>query len=221
MNLPIETLPFILLLSIIVTTILLGRWLRRRDKPQRYRQFYLGICLSNTLLLGAFVVQFWWFGSRLNVSTGILIGAMALSTIQYLYLAFRRRTPREVLLNYAADTTRCGQCDYDLTGNVSGICPECGWRIPPEPPRVERPGWVFWWQGWDIDYLENWKKSLTNMVIICLMFIALSGWGAYRGYMGVFVIGGVMAAHFAINLVRVIAYAVRVRRNPSEARTEA
>jgi hypothetical protein len=21
---------------------------------------------------------------------------------------------------------RCGQCGYDLTGNVSGVCPECG-----------------------------------------------------------------------------------------------
>ena len=26
----------------------------------------------------------------------------------------------------------CGQCAYDLTGNVSGICPECGWKIPPD-----------------------------------------------------------------------------------------
>jgi hypothetical protein len=24
----------------------------------------------------------------------------------------------------------CGNCDYDLTGNVSGICPECGTPIP-------------------------------------------------------------------------------------------
>lgn len=26
----------------------------------------------------------------------------------------------------------CGQCDYNLTGNVSGMCPECGTRIPEE-----------------------------------------------------------------------------------------
>ncbi len=25
----------------------------------------------------------------------------------------------------------CGACDYDLTGNVSGRCPECGTEIPP------------------------------------------------------------------------------------------
>lgn len=24
----------------------------------------------------------------------------------------------------------CGICEYNLTGNVSGICPECGWKIP-------------------------------------------------------------------------------------------
>ena len=23
----------------------------------------------------------------------------------------------------------CGSCGYNLTGNVSGICPECGWRL--------------------------------------------------------------------------------------------
>ena len=25
---------------------------------------------------------------------------------------------------------RCGQCGYDLRGNVSGCCPECGTAIP-------------------------------------------------------------------------------------------
>ena len=24
---------------------------------------------------------------------------------------------------------RCHKCGYDLTGNVSGRCPECGWRV--------------------------------------------------------------------------------------------
>ncbi len=29
-------------------------------------------------------------------------------------------------------TTRCGGCRYDLTGNQSGTCPECGMPIPSE-----------------------------------------------------------------------------------------
>ncbi|MCC7291691.1 MAG: hypothetical protein IT449_06490 [Phycisphaerales bacterium] len=28
------------------------------------------------------------------------------------------------------DFNRCADCEYDLTGNVSGRCPECGWRLP-------------------------------------------------------------------------------------------
>jgi uncharacterized RDD family membrane protein YckC len=30
----------------------------------------------------------------------------------------------------------CRDCGYDLTGNVSGRCPECGWQIPVETRRV-------------------------------------------------------------------------------------
>ena len=33
---------------------------------------------------------------------------------------------------------RCRRCDYDLTGNVSGICPECGLEIP-KPPTLSEP----------------------------------------------------------------------------------
>ena len=34
---------------------------------------------------------------------------------------------------------RCPQCNYDLTGNVSGTCPECGRKVPQsaaEPPEA-------------------------------------------------------------------------------------
>lgn len=29
----------------------------------------------------------------------------------------------------APDFAICAYCDYDLTGNVSGRCPECGWKL--------------------------------------------------------------------------------------------
>jgi len=31
------------------------------------------------------------------------------------------------------DTPHCPRCDYDLTGNVSGVCPECGESISTSP----------------------------------------------------------------------------------------
>ena len=33
----------------------------------------------------------------------------------------------------------CPNCDYDLTGNVSGICPECGTKIAASPQSSPRP----------------------------------------------------------------------------------
>jgi len=29
------------------------------------------------------------------------------------------------------DTTKCPVCRYSLLGNISGVCPECGWKLPP------------------------------------------------------------------------------------------
>lgn len=40
----------------------------------------------------------------------------------------------------------CQSCGYNLTGNVSGRCPECGQSMsaPPAEPRVRNPKHVFW-----------------------------------------------------------------------------
>jgi len=40
--------------------------------------------------------------------------------------------------------TSCGGCGYDLTGNVSGVCPECGERVVDEenyPIDAAKPHW--------------------------------------------------------------------------------
>lgn len=50
----------------------------------------------------------------------IVIAFVALGAIM-LVVACRRRPPGH-----------CTQCGYDLTGNESGVCPECGRPIPPE-----------------------------------------------------------------------------------------
>lgn len=36
------------------------------------------------------------------------------------------------------NSRRCCQCGYDLTGNVSGICPECGTPIPEEVKEISK-----------------------------------------------------------------------------------
>jgi len=42
-------------------------------------------------------------------------------------LCFRRHARRPL-------AGHCEQCRYDLTGNVSGVCPECGTPCGPPPP---------------------------------------------------------------------------------------
>jgi hypothetical protein len=37
-----------------------------------------------------------------------------------------------------ANSSHCRQCGYDLTGNVSGRCPECGERIENERPVEDK-----------------------------------------------------------------------------------
>jgi predicted Zn-ribbon and HTH transcriptional regulator len=31
--------------------------------------------------------------------------------------------------------SHCQRCGYDLTGNMSGVCPECGLAVSPSDPK--------------------------------------------------------------------------------------
>ena len=45
--------------------------------------------------------------------------------IAYPFMAFVRTRYRR----YRHKSGHCLSCEYDLTGNTSGVCPECGWRV--------------------------------------------------------------------------------------------
>jgi hypothetical protein len=55
-----------------------------------------------------------------------LAGSAALCFLAF--LSTKRREP---------EPGHCRACDYDLTGNVSGRCPECGTVVPTEKPTEE------------------------------------------------------------------------------------
>lgn len=57
-----------------------------------------------------------------------LIGGLGTVGIQ-LYVMRQPHGEKEFRENYMADPTRCGRCGYNLTGNTSGVCPECGWTL--------------------------------------------------------------------------------------------
>jgi hypothetical protein len=64
-----------------------------------------------------------------GLATGILpaVGAVAVIAVFIYVLEWRGRRP-ELLARFSANPS-CRVCQYNLTGNLSGICPECGTPI--------------------------------------------------------------------------------------------
>jgi hypothetical protein len=99
----------------------------------------------------------------------LMPAAFLVVVVGYTLWAIRPSTERDHQKNFALKPGFCGRCDYDLTGNTTGICPECGWSIPEKPIPVEDPNWQRWWRGWRIDYLEHWRWRLTLRVILLVV----------------------------------------------------
>jgi len=77
----------------------------------------LGMVAFSTLAV-LFVVELVFDSPSLQL---VAMSAMALVTsvvvADVIYFALRKSAPED---------HECQQCGYDLTGNVSGVCPECG-----------------------------------------------------------------------------------------------
>ena len=141
----------------------------------------------------------------------LLMGVVFVSAS--LFQIFQRQTENDIKANYARDPAHCGRCSYDLTGNTSGICPECGWTIPQEPVQYQRPDWACWWKQWQIDYLDNWRRKLAGITFWMVIFAVLGivGLFFYAQSYTVSILSFLMSLMFAINFIRIIAYARRQR----------
>ncbi len=136
-------------------------------------------------------------------------------------LVFRKRTAKEFLQNYTANSRYCGRCEYDLTGNITGICPECGWEIPDNDTLVQDYGWGRWWKKWNIGYLEQPRNNLLLCAFLSFLLL-LAAWiigdMAYSGlqhYSVTSVLLFMLACcclHFTINAYRVLIY-IRKQRH--------
>lgn len=70
---------------------------------------------------------------------------------------------------------QCGRCGYDMTGNISGVCPECG--VPYEA-TMPVTGSL---RSWVAD--KAWRRGLVSSVVLCylLLLCAAAAWGfGYR-----------------------------------------
>ena len=85
-----------------------------------------------------YVDRSWSNGVRVlaNVVLGLPLFLIILFAIGPVFRGFRlSRTCRACGLTFRGDDFwrrygTCVQCGYDLQGNKSGVCPECGWPLP-------------------------------------------------------------------------------------------
>ncbi|NLX14761.1 MAG: hypothetical protein GXY44_14075 [Phycisphaerales bacterium] len=175
-----------------------------------------------------FVRRLFWFELAVWFAIScyaLLNGAywlLILITIPFLDSArstFRKSNEKDLLQNFVDDPRHCGQCEYDLTGNVSGTCPECGWNIPDENTMIEDDNWTKWWIKWEIGYLEHPQKQLHFHALLGLVSIAIGPWillsdphHPYFGYtLFLVALFALLFLNCAINTIRIWAYIKKQR----------
>lgn len=207
---PVLLMAVVMVVSFVVGAVIVSRRPAKRLTPranQRQLRFSFYCTLGALLLLLVMAV---FMGGQLPWFLCAFLGVSVAATGWH---AFRRPSAKEIYRNYVNDPEHCGQCEYNLTGNVSGVCPECGWKIPPLPARIEKPDWMFWWKGWDVEYLDNWRRTLMTLILMTVLFIATAAIFAWF-FPGVLVlIPAIMSIHFVLNAVRAAAYGRRHRED--------
>jgi len=202
-------------LTMQVAGLIVSRRIGRSLSPRAVRKRYHWVVLNQTVLLGMLVCALLSQGLPEWQMILLLCGIMV-SMVSLIWKVTRRQTEDDAQRNYADDTGHCGRCEYDLTGNVSGICPECGWVIPKTPMRMQSPDWARWWQKWEIEYLENWPRSLRTVRLSAAVFGAiaigllvwLGGYGSGSRWFSLLLTlpAWLIAGHMLILSVRVAAY---------------
>jgi hypothetical protein len=200
---------FVLCVIGVETSIRNARRNKQVFSPSRQRKTW-GL-LFFLLLMMLIVLCYSWLHDRKESTARHIMLAYVPFVLLSAYMAFRPRTAREDLQNWVCDTRHCGRCGYDLTGNVSGICPECGTPIPDSPKQIQKPWWGAWWLQWHIDYLDNWRKTLAFAVVTAIFCAALALWIAIRWHeWSVLVFFGLISVIMAINCIRIVQYGRRI-----------
>ncbi len=173
-----------------------GNWSRRSTLPV--------LCLG-TVATG---IMLWVYFTSPGMHLGSLLLCipMLLITVRSAWVMYRPMSQGEAIQNFSQNSALCGQCSYNLTGNTSGICPECGWVIPVGELLVEDPDFAAWWRKWSISYLRDTTWHLSSYIGLSLIFLALSVYFYLDGNWMPSILSLPLAAHLAINAVRVTIY---------------
>lgn len=210
-----DLLPILVMLLVpAIAFVLVGR-LRARKTPRQLRQMDSWVTmllpLPFCLLVAMQVIQ-----HRVTAGTMISAGSIVVLVLTRLFRSQEPFRLDEAVANYTKDTTRCGRCDYDLTGNVSGVCPECGWQIPGKVAAIADVPWTCWWKRWRIEHLDDWRKQRNQLVFFACIFGGLTVLAAIaRSALGIGM-AGIGFVVLAINAGRAAAYGRRQRQDRND-----
>jgi len=120
-----------LIMYLAATAAVAAWWFRRRHRAA------LHVCLAAAVVgWAALLTTDWDFGTGLQWSPPILDRSLKRAPwegpaigLALGLIALRVRSRR-------LKTGVCAKCGYDLTGNVSGVCPECGTTLVLAPPAA-------------------------------------------------------------------------------------
>lgn len=111
-------------LYLYVARVVAWLWIGRSGASLRGRRLIAWTCFG-TLVNAAFDVAV-----VVGLMTGWAYPALIVIVIGLFLYVLEVRGRRVSLRNRFSDAPFCGVCEYNLTGNLSGVCPECGTVVP-------------------------------------------------------------------------------------------
>ena len=124
-----------LILLLTAVTATLFATLVRPERRGEHIDFVIKVSVVNALAL---TVGFEIDGHKglIECAAGVAIALVVTGAASAGFAWMWNRAAARVLPRYRqfVDAVHCGHCGYNLTGNTSGRCPECGTEIPDKPP---------------------------------------------------------------------------------------
>jgi hypothetical protein len=108
-------------------------YFRSLRRPRMFVPLIVLVMLHMLLMVGASAFLATGGSSGRNVALRLTISSVSMAILVLVFARYAMHVLRDELV--AQLTNTCLNCWYDLTGNESGICPECG--TPRHPPRPE------------------------------------------------------------------------------------
>jgi len=216
-------IPNAIIILLAFALYLLGLYLGRKRVPKPPRQVRREARWMLVVFLPLLALALWSQFNRSMHPPGLASVAMAalyaIVIVIFLYQWLHPATHHEWIANYAADPVHCGRCDYALTGNASGICPECGWPIPNYPFDIDTPGWGLWWRKWEIDHLRCWPATLALLLFNFFLLAAGSVLMAISlKNPPVVILMALMALQIPLNILSVARYGLKEARQSNRAK---